>query len=74
MNPLLGVALGVAMAVGGAFAFRHAEALTRGRTRRTAGGVAGTRGGGSALQVALNRGIALATALLGVVTVLLFLT
>jgi len=74
MNPMLGVALGVSMAVGGAFAFRHAEALTDGRTRQTAGGVAGTSGSGVTLQVALNRGIALATALLGVVTVVLFLT
>jgi hypothetical protein len=74
MNSLLGVALGVSMVVGSVLAFRHADALAGGRTRRTAGGVAESTGGGAGLQVALNRGVALATALLGVATVVLFLS
>lgn len=74
MNPLLGVGLGVAMLVGGALAFRHAETLAGARTRTSAGGVASSGRDGVALKVALNRGIALGTALLGVATVLLFLT
>lgn len=72
MNSLLGVALGVSMVVGSVLAFRHADVLAGGRTRRTAGAVA--ESGGVGLRVALNRGVALATALLGVATVVLFLS
>jgi hypothetical protein len=73
MNPLLGVALGVAMFVGSALVFRYADALAAARARPARGGVPGRDGGGLALSVALNRGVALGTALLGVATVVLFL-
>jgi hypothetical protein len=74
MNSLLGVALGASMVVGSVLAFRYADVLAGGRTRRAAGDVAGSGGGGVGLRVALNRGVALATALLGVATVVLFLS
>lgn len=74
MNALLGLALGVGMIVGSALAFRHAEALAGDPARGTAADVAGSGAGGVAMHVALNRGVALATAFLGVATVLLFLS
>ena len=73
MNALFGVAVGAGMVVGGALGFRHAEALAGDRTRPHAGGVAGTRDDGVAMAVALHRGVALASALLGVATLLLSL-
>jgi hypothetical protein len=62
------------MVVGSALVFRHADSLAAVRARATGAGAPGSDGGGVAMHVALNRGVALATALLGLATVLLFLS
>lgn len=73
MNALLGFLLGVAMIVGGALVFRHAEGLVGARTRAAATSVGGPADDGLELKIALNRAVALGTAVLGVATILVSL-
>jgi hypothetical protein len=74
MNSLLGVLVGLAMIAGGALVYRHADGLAGIRTRALPAGVAGAPGDGQELEVALNRAFALGAVLLGVATVLVYLT